>query len=290
MAGFLAGLGSCIDEPGRRRTLTLYIVARALGCLVITLHKRGYLPSVPHFVALVFSVCEGLIIVATMRYPYLLPRNYYNAIVRWSMCYDEEKLEVYMRRYQADFIPCNALLHQGSCHAHAWKDFVAGMWLYSKIYGALYSISLFVLSPMSLLGSPVRAVTHFLKKTLVSATFLTVNGTVVKYGICLLRNAWGGGPPIPHFIPALVGIVGSWSILLERPSRQLELVYYVIPQVLYLTWRLICIKKILGLDKIPWGFVWFQCFSLAILMYAYESERDLISPLLCKTLDFLLGK
>ena len=148
-----------------------------------------------------------------------------------------------MRRYQADFIPCNALLHQGSCHSHAWKDFVAGMWLYSKIYGALYSISLFVLSPMSLLDSPVRAVTHFLKKTLVSATFLTVNGTVVKYGICLLRNAWGGGPPILHFIPALVGIVGSWSILLERPSRQRELVYYVIPQVLYLTWRLICIKK-----------------------------------------------
>lgn len=266
------------------------MVARALGCLVITLHKRGYLPSVPHFVPLVFGACQGLIVVAVARYPYLLPPSYYNAVVRWSMYYDEEKLEMYMRRRQVDFIPCNALLHQGSCHIYAWKDFVAGMWLYSKMHGVMYSISLFVLSPTSLLGNPVRAVTQFLKKTLISATFLAVNGATVKYVVCLLRNAWGGGPPIPHLIPALAAIVGSSSVVLERPSRQLELVYYVMSQVLYSAWRLICVKKILGLNKLPWGSVWFQCFSLAILMYGYESERDSISPLLYKTLNFLLGR
>lgn len=265
------------------------MIARALGALIVILHKLGYLPSVPHFTPIVFGACESLVLVALTRYPYLLPRGYYNALVHWSMCYDEEKLEVYMRRPCNDFIPCNALLHQGSCRAYAWKDFVAGLWFFSKIYGALYGLSLLLFNPVSLLATPARSVKQFLKKTLTSAVVFAVNGTVAKYGICVLRNAWGRGPPIPHFIPAVAGAAAGLSVLLERPSRQLELVYYVLPQVLYAVWRLICIKKTAGIHKLPWGSVWLQCISLAIIMCAYEREKDSISPLVHKTLQFLLG-
>ena len=264
------------------------MIARAFGALITVLHKLGYLPSVPHFVAIVFGVCQALIIVAVARYPHLLPPGYYKAIVRWSMYYDEEKLDVYMRRPSADFIPCSALLHEASCHAHAWRDLVAGMSHYSKLYAGIYGLSLLVFNPTSLLASPVMSVTQLLKKTLVSSAFFALDGTIVKYGICLMRNMWRRGPPIPHFIPALAGIVGGLTILFERPSRRLELVYYVMPQVLEAVWRF-CTKKAHGIVKIPWGSVWLQCLSLATIMYVYEREKDSVSPLVHKTLQFLLG-
>lgn len=71
-----------------------------------------------------------------------------------------------------------------------------------------------------------------MKNSIVSALFFAVDATVVKYGLCLLRNAWGKPPPVPHFLPFLAGLLGSFGLLIERQSRRVELLYYVLPQVL----------------------------------------------------------
>ncbi len=104
VAGIAAGLTSFIDDPGRRRTLSLFLLARALGALVLTLHRRGKLPTVPHFVVLTFGVCQSLIIYATVHYPSLLPTSYYHAILSWSRYFSEEKLRVRLPILKNDHI------------------------------------------------------------------------------------------------------------------------------------------------------------------------------------------
>ena len=83
-----------MDDPQRRRTLSFFVAARAVGALILTLHRRGYLPTVPHFMTLTFGVCQALIILAMTKFPGLLPQGYYRSILSWSMYYSEEKLQV----------------------------------------------------------------------------------------------------------------------------------------------------------------------------------------------------
>lgn len=97
IAGAVAGLVSAIDSPGRRQTLTLFMLARALGMLVIILNRRGLLPTIPRFVTILYGICQGLILVAVTRFPSMLPPNYYRALLRWSQYYTEEKLQVGMK-------------------------------------------------------------------------------------------------------------------------------------------------------------------------------------------------
>ncbi len=94
VAGMATGLVSSLDDPTRRRTLSLFVGARALGALVMTLHRRGFLPSIPYSVVLLFGLCQSFIVVATTRHPELLPQSYYRSILRWSLCYTDENLAV----------------------------------------------------------------------------------------------------------------------------------------------------------------------------------------------------
>ena len=94
VAGLAAGLISAMDDPSRRFTFSLFLSARALGALITTLHRRGYLPTVPHFVTVALGLCQCLILVAVTRFPELLPQGYYRSVIRWALYYTEEKLQV----------------------------------------------------------------------------------------------------------------------------------------------------------------------------------------------------
>ena len=88
----------------------------------------------------------------------------------------------------------------------------------------------------NLINKTKQSVVTLLKNSIVSALFFAVDATVVKYGLCLLRNAWGKPPPVPHFLPFLAGLLGSLGLLIERQSRRVELLYYVLPQVYIKAW------------------------------------------------------
>lgn len=94
VAGLAAGLVSSLDEATRRRTLSHFVTARALGALAMTLHSRGYIPSIPYFTVLIFGLCESFIVVAITKHPELLPHSYYRSVLKWSMCYTNDILEV----------------------------------------------------------------------------------------------------------------------------------------------------------------------------------------------------
>ena len=85
------------------------MLARALGMLIIILNRRGLLPTIPHFVTILYGILQGLILVAVTRFPAMLPPNYYRALLRWSQYYTEEKLQVGMKgtvhKHSVPFLP-----------------------------------------------------------------------------------------------------------------------------------------------------------------------------------------
>ena len=123
-------------------------------------------------------------------------------------------------------------MHPGlTCHQCARFDFYKGFLLYLKIYLTIYSLPLLLFKTNDLFSKTKDAIATLLKNSFVSALFFAVDATVVKYGLCLLRNAWGKPPPTPHLVSLLAGLMGSVGLLIERESRRVELVYYVLPQV-----------------------------------------------------------
>ena len=59
-------------------------------------------------------------------------------------------------------------------------------------------------------------------------------------------------------------------------------------QIFYGVWRLLYTKKALGLHRIPLGSVLLFSLSLAAIMHAFEWEKQTISPLMNRSLQFLL--
>ena len=96
LAGLLAGSLSVLDDPSRRHTLSLYMAARALGVLIICLNRRGFLPTIPRFGAMALALSQAVVVMCMMRYPSYLPASYYRALLKWSIYYTDDILEVGM--------------------------------------------------------------------------------------------------------------------------------------------------------------------------------------------------
>ena len=89
-----------------------------------------------------------------------------------------------------------------------------------------------ILKRGQLFKAPISSVDTLLRNSFRSALFFAVDAAIVKYLLCVLRNVWGRSPPVPVAIPFLAGFSGVVGLLIERESRHIELLYYVIPQVL----------------------------------------------------------
>ena len=60
-------------------------------------------------------------------------------------------------------------------------------------------------------------------------------------------------------------------------------------QIFYSIWRILCIKKPLGLHKLPYGSVLVFSLSVAAIMHVFETEKESISPPINRALQFLLN-
>lgn len=103
---------------------------------------------------------------------------------------------------------------------------------------------------------------------------------------CLIRNSWPHTPPVPAIIPFLSGTIGSLALLIERPSRLVELNYYILPQILYATVQLLKHGP-LPVGKTPCGSVPFFSLSLAILIHASHVNDVSLSPVLARLVRFV---
>ena len=140
-------------------------------------------------------------------------------------------MQVFFRTPQPHFLPCSSGIHEGPCLTFAIKDFFLSLFLYVKIYLSIYSLPLVLFRTKNLFTKTQHSLQTLLKNSIVSALFLSVDASIIKYALCVLRNVWGKPQPFPHVFSCLAGFLGVAGLLIERESRRLELFYYVLPQV-----------------------------------------------------------
>lgn len=284
--GLAAGLASLIDSPSRRRTIMFYILARAIGSLVQILASHHLIPSVPHASGLIYMCIQPLIVLLACHFPKFLPPAYYHSLLKWCQYYTDKKLRVYLRDPAENFIPCSPFMHPGSCHTWAVKDLISGFIMLAKIYSVIYGISGVVYKHKQLFTNPLKWALDTSRNIANSALFFALDAAIIKYTLCLLRNWYKRPPPVPYLYPLICGTVAGFTIFLERPSRQLELVYYCSPQLIYSVWQLIATKKLQ--HRIPHGSVWLLSLSLMVLSHAAEHNRNTLAPIISNGLHFLL--
>lgn len=135
MAGGLAGLSLAVSSPSYHKVLTLFITARALGAGATTLVARGLVKGIPHAEILVFCAECALAVTGVACYPSLLPRGYYLSVLKWSRDYTEATTSALFRIPGSCFVTCSeAGLHEGSCTAHALRDFLRSFPSFAKLY------------------------------------------------------------------------------------------------------------------------------------------------------------
>lgn len=137
-AAALAGLSISLAVKSDRQRIVLFALARGLGALYNTLTKRGYVKQLPFGSVILYSICHWVICNAVVLKPYLLPKSYYRALLKYSESFDDHSATVLFR--QATFVPCEEILHRGmSCWQHivctARRIFARFVKFYSVLYG-----------------------------------------------------------------------------------------------------------------------------------------------------------
>lgn len=135
IAGGLAGLTIAIEDPTRRRVVTLFAIARAFGGLISTMVVRGKLPQIEYSETALFCLCSSFLLYAVSLQPKLLFTGYYYSVLKWSRDYTDQKLNILFRDTGDKFLTCNEVgLHKDGCMKHAIKDFFYSIPAFAKLY------------------------------------------------------------------------------------------------------------------------------------------------------------
>jgi len=106
-------------------------------------------------------------------------------------------MQVYFRRPHPNFIPCNALMHEGSCRECAVKDFYGTFYLFLKVYLTVYSMPLLLFRNKKLFTAPKKSLRTLIENTCVSSLFFAVDATLIKLD-CVCSGMPGAGLPPPQ--------------------------------------------------------------------------------------------
>ncbi|XP_064618329.1 uncharacterized protein LOC135482329 [Liolophura sinensis] len=289
IAGGLAGLTIVLENPVRRRTLSLFTISRALGALVSTLITRGQIPSIVHGDTLLFCLSCSFLVYCTALRPHLLPKGYYYSVLKWSRDYTDDNLNQLFRVPGEKFLTCNEVgLHTDSCTSHALRDLIQSWPMFAKLYLPIHLAPVLIFRHKLLINRPAKVLRSLIKNTVMSTTFLASMVMLAKYVVCFLRTTLREPPPLRHYIPAVAGLVAGLGVLFERANRRKELVLFLIPHTLYALF-------VWGMEKhilpwVPYSSVPLFALSTASIMHAYEREPDSMTPLINGILRYFVGE
>ena len=135
IAGGVSSLALSVEDRTRRRVYCLFAIARAVGALVSTLVRRGYLPDIPFSETYLFGICGSFLVYCNALKPQYLFPGYYRSVLKWSRDYTDQKLSKLFREPNTKFLTCADVgLHPDSCEKHAVKDFLQSIPGFVKLY------------------------------------------------------------------------------------------------------------------------------------------------------------
>ncbi|KAJ6853483.1 uncharacterized protein M6B38_249685 [Iris pallida] len=307
LAGSVAGLSIlALDDPSRRRTLALYLLARLGQCAYNSAKSKNKFhlwgSYWRHGDSLLFSLACSQVMYAFVMRPESLPKAYqdfiqktgpvaapvYKAVrdcCRGSLL-DLVSLSAYLSDKKGSssiklmdhpsIIPCS-VIHPDtkSCLAHNVAAASATFRKTFPLYFSLTFVPFVVLHLQKFLRSPFwsswRAALGAVRSTIFLSSFVGIFQAV----ICLHRKV---ATKDHKFLYLVAGGISALSVLLEKKPRRAELALYVLPRAGDSLWYILVNRHLL--PDIKNAEVAIFCFCMGGIMYYLEHEPDTMTPLL----------
>ncbi|KMT12311.1 hypothetical protein BVRB_5g102530 [Beta vulgaris subsp. vulgaris] len=307
LAGSVAGLSIlALDDPNRRRTLALYLLARLAQCAYNSAKSKNKFhfwgSHWRHGDSLLFALSSAQVMYSFIMRPESLPKSYQEFIQKTGpvaapvykavrdccrgSSVDVASLSAYLSSTGVQdsvsleefpaIIPCS-IIHPNtqSCLAH---DMNAASSTFRKtfpLYFSLTFVPFVVLHLQKFMDSPARTCWLALKGAVRSTTFLSAFVGIFQSVICFHRKVASQDHKLVYWIS---GGVAALSVLLEKKSRRSELALYVLPRAGDSLWYILINRHLL--PHIKNAEVALFCACMGGMMYYLEHEPDTMAPFL----------
>ncbi|XP_037477005.1 uncharacterized protein LOC119354380 [Triticum dicoccoides] len=307
LSGSVAGLAIlALDDSSRRRTLSLYLLARLAQCAYNSAKSKNRFhfwgSHWRHGDALLFSVASAQIMYAFVMRPESLPKSYRDFIQKTGpvaepvykavrdSCRGGHVDLIGLSAYFANkknsnlinltrspsIIPCS-VIHpdRASCLAHNVTVTSSTFKKTFPLYFSLTFVPFVVLRLQKFLESPAATCWRALVGAVRSTTFLSAFVTLFQSAICLHRKVASKDHKLVYWFG---GLLSGLSILLENKARRAELALYVLPRAGESLWYILINRHLL--PNIKNAEVGLFCMYMGGIMYFLEYEPDTMAPFL----------
>ncbi|XP_062189716.1 uncharacterized protein LOC133892783 [Phragmites australis] len=307
LAGSVAGLAIlALDDSSRRRTLSLYLLARLSQCAYNSAKSKNKFhfwgSHWRHGDALLFSLASAQVMYAFVMRPESIPKSYQDFILKTGpvaepvykavreCCrggpLDLIGLSAYLANKKnsnlinltnnPSIIPCS-VIHpdRTSCLAHNVNVVSSTFKKTFPLYFSLSFVPFVVLRLQKFLESPAATCWRALVGAVRSTTFLSAFVTLFQAAICLHRKVAIKDRKLVYWF---AGLVSGLSILLEKKVRRAELALYVLPRAGDSLWHILINRHLL--PNIKNAEVALFCLCMGGIMYFLEYEPDTMAPFL----------
>ncbi|CAI0417364.1 unnamed protein product [Linum tenue] len=274
LAGSVAGLSVlALDDPNRRRTLALYLLARLAQVMYSFVMRPESLPKAYHdFIQktgpvaqpvykAVRETCRGGPVDIAALSAYLSTKG---------------KLNPLKLGEAPAIIPCS-IIHPGtdSCLVQHGNAASATFRKTFPLYFSLTFVPYVVLHLQKFMDAPARTCWLALRDAVRSTTFLSAFVGIFQSVICMHRKVAVRDHKSLYWV---AGGLSALSVLFEKKSRRAELALYVLPRAGDSLWYILVNRHLL--PKLKNAEVALFCACMGGIMYYLEYEPDTMAPFL----------
>ncbi|CAD6223740.1 unnamed protein product [Miscanthus lutarioriparius] len=307
LAGSVAGLAIlALDDSSRRRTLSLYLLARLAQCAYNSAKSKNKFhfwgSHWRHGDALLFSLACAQVMYAFVMRPESLPKSYQEFILKTgpvaepvykvvreccrggpvdltalsAYLSNKPNLDLINLTTNPSIIPCS-VIHpdRASCLAQNINVVSSTFKKTFPLYFSLTFVPFVVLHLQKFLESPTATCWRALVGAVRSTTFLSAFVTIFQAAICLHRKVANKDHKLVYWF---AGLMSGLSILLEKKARRAELALYVLPRAGDSLWYILINRHLL--PNIKNAEVALFCMCMGGIMYFLEYEPDTMAPFL----------
>lgn len=123
------------------------------------------------------------------------------------------------------------------------------------------------------MNRPLKVIKSLLKNIIRSALFMGCFVGSMRFTLCHVKNYRG---KMDRWNVLAASIVCSFSLLIEPTSRMSEIAMFVLPRVIESLWKLQV--RAGRVKNLKYGSELVFAFSMAVLMYCYENQPQMIKP------------
>ncbi|KAL2227285.1 uncharacterized protein LOC105160671 [Sesamum indicum] len=307
LAGAISGLSIlALDDPSRRRTLALYLLARVAQCAYNSAKSKNKFhlwgSHWSHGDTLLFAIACAQVMYSFVMRPESLPKSYQDFIQKTGpvaapvykavrdCCrgspVDVASLSAYLSKSRGsntvkleefpDIIPCSIIHPEtNSCLVHNANAATATFRKTFPLYFSLTFVPFVVLRLQKFMDAPVRTCWHAVTGAVRSTTFLSAFVGIFQGVICLHRKVAVNDHKLVYWI---AGGISALSVLLEKKARRGELALYVLPRAGDSLWYILVNRHLL--PDIKNAEVALFCACMGGVMYYLEHEPDTMAPFL----------